>query len=453
MPPAPPPALPLPMGWLGIARLGCVQAALGAIVVLTTSTLNRVMVVELALPAIIPGALVALHYIAQIARPRLGYGSDVGGRRTPWIIGGMALLAAGGIGAASATVLMRTHLLLGVALALAAFLCVGVGVGASGTSLLVLLAKRVAPRRRAPAATIVWLMMIAGIAVTATVSGKLMEPFSPARLLAVASSVAAAALVLTVLAVLGIEGRGEPQTGPARAAAVPGFQRALGEVWQEPQARRFAIFVFVSMLAYSAQELVLEPFAGAVFGLTPGESARLTGLQHGGVLAGMLLVAVGGSLAGEFRARAMRGWTVGGCIGSAVAILALAAGSLIGPAWPLRASVVVLGAANGAFAVSAIGAMMGLANTGRESREGVRMGLWGAAQALAFGLGGLLGTGASDIARALLGTPSLAYGAVFVAEALIFLLAARLAAGVFQPRAERPGFVETVAGAPVARAS
>ena len=61
-----------PLGWLGIVRLGLVQTALGAIVVLTTSTLNRVMVVELALPAILPGALVAMHYAVQILRPRLG---------------------------------------------------------------------------------------------------------------------------------------------------------------------------------------------------------------------------------------------------------------------------------------------------------------------------------------------------------------------------------------------
>ncbi len=43
------------LGWLSIARLGLVQAALGAIVVLTTSTLNRVMIVELGLAAVIPG--------------------------------------------------------------------------------------------------------------------------------------------------------------------------------------------------------------------------------------------------------------------------------------------------------------------------------------------------------------------------------------------------------------
>ena len=132
-----------PFGWLGIFRLGLVQAALGAIVVLTTSTLNRVMVVELALPAMLPGALVALHYAVQVLRPRLGYGSDLGGRRTPWIIGGMAVLAAGGVLAALATVLMFTERTAGMVLAVLAFMMVGGGVGACGTSLLVLLAKRI----------------------------------------------------------------------------------------------------------------------------------------------------------------------------------------------------------------------------------------------------------------------------------------------------------------------
>ena len=61
-----------PIGWLGILRLGLVQAGLGSVVVLATSTLNRVMVVELALPALIPGALVAFHYGLQVLRPRLG---------------------------------------------------------------------------------------------------------------------------------------------------------------------------------------------------------------------------------------------------------------------------------------------------------------------------------------------------------------------------------------------
>ena len=89
--------------------------------------------------------LVALHYAVQILRPRLGYGSDLGGRRTPWIIGGMAVLALGGVLAALATALMaidadRRHR----CSRCWRFALIGLGVGACGTSLLVLLAKRVA---------------------------------------------------------------------------------------------------------------------------------------------------------------------------------------------------------------------------------------------------------------------------------------------------------------------
>ena len=62
------------LSWLGIARLGLIQTSLGAIIVLTTSTLNRVMVVEMALPAMLPGFLVAVHHFVQLARPRIGYG-------------------------------------------------------------------------------------------------------------------------------------------------------------------------------------------------------------------------------------------------------------------------------------------------------------------------------------------------------------------------------------------
>jgi len=419
------------LGWLGIFRLGLVQAGLGSIVVLTTVTLNRVMVVELALPAILPGVLVALHYAVQVLRPLLGFGSDVGGRRTPWIVGGMAVLAAGGVAAAAATVVMASHLWLGILLAVPAFAAVGVGVGAAGTSVLVLMAKQVAPSRRGAAATIVWLMMILGIAVTATVAGHLLHPFSLGLLLAVAAKISGVVLLVSGLAVWGVEQNALPTPEPAGAA--PQFFAALREVWAEPRARRFAMFVFLSMLAYSAQELILEPFAGAVFALTPGQTAALTGLQHAGVMSGMLLVAAGTLVAGAGRLRAMRLWTVGGCLASAIALLGLACAGLVGPAWPLKTTIFCLGAANGAFAVSAIGAMMGLASQGRGAREGVRMGLWGAAQALAFGAGGLIATGASDVFRTLLGTPSAAYALVFVGQALLFLAAAHLAGFVFSP--------------------
>ena len=434
-------------GWIGIARLGLVQACMGAVVVLTTSTLNRIMVVELALPALLPGILVAFHYLIQVVRPRMGHGSDVGGRRTPWLIGGMGVLSVGGVTSALAVVWMATQPVAGIALAVVGFGMIGLGVSACGTSLLVLLAKRVPAERRAAAATIVWMMMIVGFAVTAGTAGKLLDPYSPQRLLAVTGAVSLMAIVITTLALRGLEGAADAALArPAsQTAASPGFRIALSQVWAEPTARRFTIFVFVSMLAYSSQDLILEPFAGSVFGYTPGESTQLSGVQHSGVLLGMVLVAMAGSgVLGRWMARltgrrveaggpaasrsaSLRAWTVGGCLASALALLGLAVAGLSNGAWPFKATVFIMGVANGAFSIAAIGSMMSLASQGRESREGVRMGLWGAAQAVAFGMGGLVGTGASDLARWWFGTPGVAYSAVFAFEAALFVLAAWLA--------------------------
>ena len=435
-----------PFGWLGIVRLGLVQAALGAIVVMTTSTLNRVMVVELGLPALLPGLLVGLHYAVQATRPRMGWGSDVGGRRTPWIVGGMAVLGAGGTLSALAVAWMHTQRDAGLALAVLGFVMIGLGVSACGTSLLVMLAKRVPQARRAAAATTVWVMMIAGFAVTAGVAGGLLDPYSPARLVTVTAGVSVLALVITLLAVWRLEGAPLAATDAAAQsdAPRPAFREALREVWSETTARRFTVFVFVSMLAYSAQDLILEPFAGAVHGFTPGESTRLAGVQHGGVLLGMLMVAAAGTVArrpGLAWLGSLRGWTLGGCIASAIALAGLAAAGVVGAAggaWPLRENVFLLGVANGAFSIGAIGSMMQLASQGRASREGVRMGLWGAAQGIAFGLGGLAGTAASDLARWLIAQPGVAYACVFAFEAGLFALSALLARRIVIPSEPTP---------------
>ena len=421
------------LSWLDIARIGLVQTALGAIVVLATSTMNRVMVVELALPAMVPGALVTIHYALQMLRPRWGYGSDVSRRRTPWIIGGMALLALGGTGASIAIALMEQNLTAGITLAILAFVLVGVGVGATGTSLLALLASRVGTERRAPAATIVWLMMIAGFVVTTIVSGSYLDPYSPLRLVTVTAAVSIIAFMVATLAIWGIEARTSDRTNEDVQKSKPDFTQAFFQVWSEPAARKFTIFIFVSMLAYSMQDLILEPFAGLVFGMTPGQSTKLSGLQHSGVFAGMLMVAVAAHP--KFGFGSLRAWVMGGCLGSAIALLCIVAAGTTGPATLLKAAVFALGVANGAYASAAIGSMMGLAASGQHAREGTRMGIWGAAQAVAFGIGGFAGTAAVDIARMFM-QPLNAYSCVFLFEAVLFVLSAALSNRVLTPQAE-----------------
>ncbi len=410
------------LSWFQIFRLGLVQMALGAIVVLTTSTLNRLMVVELSLPAVLPGLLVAFHYGIQMTRPHWGFASDAGGHRTKWIIGGMIALAIGAFAAACGILVLETSFALGMVISIIAYGLIGLGVGASGTSLLALLATTTAPHRRAAAATITWLMMIFGIAMTAGIVGKLIDPYTPQLLIKIVSIVVLTAIALTCVAVWGVE-RGlkvvrEPDPTP--------FRQGLVEVWQERKARNFTLFVFLSMTAYFMQELILEPYAGLVFGFTPGQSTSLSGAQNGGVFIGMLTV---GIMATGLKIGVLRNWVMAGCVGSAVTLVVIASLGPLGPGAPLMPAVVALGFFNGMFAVAAIGSMMALAGQGREQREGTRMGLWGAAQAIAAGFGGLMGAALVDLFR-LIFSDAQAFGSVFIFEAAIFIAAAAMAAKI-----------------------
>lgn len=421
------------LGWLGIARLGLVQTALGSIVVLTTSTINRVMIVELSMLAVIPGVLVAWHYALQVLRPRWGHGSDNGGKRTPWIIGGMAILAAGGFLASLSVWLAADYFWAGLALAALAFTLIGIGVGAAGTSLLVLLAECVKPERRGAAATVVWSMMIGGFILTTILAGRFLDPFSLQRLVGVAGSVTGIAFIVSLLAVWGIEKNYAHETKTKSEADQINFSQALKEVWNDHDARNFAIFIFMSMLAYSAQDLILEPFAGLLFNFTPGQSTSLSGTQNSGVLLGMVLVGVASSFAHKAKVLTLRNWTVVGCLCSAIALLGLVTAASAGTSWPLKANVFALGFSNGMFAVAAIGSMFSAA-AGQSSREGIRMGLFGASQAIAFAAGGFVGTVTADVLKFFTHSNALSYGAVFGLEAALFIVSALLASRLGAPQ-------------------
>lgn len=430
--PVSPPAIK-GLSWFGIIRIGLVQASIGALVMLSTTVLNRLMVVEYALVAAIPAGLVAWHYAVQLTRPLWGHGSDQGRKRTPWILGGLAVLAGGALIASHATLMMDSGFGSSMALAVLGYTLIGVGVGMGGTSALALLASGVAPQRRAAAAATTWIMMVAGIVVSAITVGELLKPFSPERLIEVATGLAIVTIAITALAVFRLE-RGHAVFEETRKdEPAPDFRAAIAEIWNETAARRFTVFIFVSMIAFSMQDLILEPFAGLIFGMTPGESTQLGGQHQGGILLGMIVAGVGGS---AFRGRLtsnLRLWIMGGCLLSALALAALALAAMIGPGWPIGANVFVLGFGNGVFAVAAIGSMMGLAGAGEKTREGVRMGVWGASQAIAFGLGGLIGAVGVDVARKAIGHDGSAFQIIFSLEAALFVIAAMLALRIAGP--------------------
>ena len=245
------------LGWFSIFRLGLVQACLGAVVVLMTSTLNRLMVVELSMAATVPGFLVGLHYAVQLSRPKWGLISDLENNRTKWINLGMLIL---GIGANLATLslaLFHSNPVLAMLLSIIAYTLIGLGVGASGTSLLALMAKHTAERRRPAAAMITWLMMIFGIAVTAGIVGMLLVPYSFELLLKIVAGLTVLTMIISFASTWKIENNLDEirQTDEEKAPLL----EELKSLWEHSKTRNFTIFVFLSMTAYFMQELFICP--------------------------------------------------------------------------------------------------------------------------------------------------------------------------------------------------
>jgi BCD family chlorophyll transporter-like MFS transporter len=411
-----------PFGWRDVARLGLAQIAIGAVAAVMTSTLNRVMIVELALPATVPSVLVALHFVIQMSRARFGFDSDRSGHRAPWILGGVATFAVGGFLAALGVALAASRTLPGLGVAFLGYALIGIGMSAAGTALLAHVAEEMPPQKLGGAAAMLWIMMILGIAVTAGVSGQLLDPFSFRRLLSVIGAVCAIAVVLAAIAAWGSWHIRRAPAGTGAAVSNAGFGAVLRDALADRATRRFALFVFAAMLAYSAQDLILEPFAGRVFGMTPGESTKLGGTQHGGVMLGMLGAAL---LSARFGS--LRHWAVGGCLASALTLVALAQSPALGGPAALSAIIFALGVANGVFAVGAIGAMMAMTAADGTRGTGIRLGVYGAAQAIAYAAGSLGGGVASDLTIAWFGDASRGYTVVFAAEAILFVVAAAMA--------------------------
>ncbi|MEO0357719.1 MAG: PucC family protein, partial [Pseudomonadota bacterium] len=246
--------------------------------------------------------------------------------------------------------------------------------------------------------------------------------YSPDRLVWVVSWVGVIACGVTWLATW----RVETKLGPSPTPDHVDLSSALRATWADPQARQFTGFVFLSILAFYLSELIFEPFAGHVHGLSPEASTKLSGGKDGAALVGMILA--GGMSA--FAIGSLRMWAVTGCVLSAAGLVALGAGL------PLIPSSVMLGFGNGLFVVGAVGSMMTLSSE-REGATGLRMGVFGAAQAVAAGAAGLLATGAVDVARFAL-PDGAAYGVVFLAEAALFLAAALFALKILHAPATAP---------------
>lgn len=411
-----------------LLRLSLFQVSVGMALVLLVGTLNRVMIVELGVPAALVAVMVALPVLYAPVRALIGFRSDnhrsaLGWRRVPFIwtgsmvqFGGLAimpfaLLVLGGGGNAAAWPSW-----VGPAGAAIAFLMVGAGLHTVQTAGLAL-ATDLAPEDARPRVVgLMYVMLLLGSIVSAFVFGAVLQDFSPGRLVQVIQAAAVLTLVLNSVALWKQETRRPARLQPAQAEP-PTFAEAWRVYSAGDGVRQRLLAIGLGTLAFGMQDVLLEPYGGEVLGMGVGDTTWLTAtLALGGLIGFSAASAILGR--GVDPARMAR---AGAAVGvPAFAAVLCSAGLQSTPLFALGA--LLIGFGGGVFGHGTLTLTM---NRAPREQVGLALGAWGAVQATAAGagmaLGGLLRDGIGALAGGgvfgpLLARPVTGYAAVYAVE-------------------------------------
>lgn len=422
----------LPLGQL--LRLSLFQVSVGMAAVMLLGTLNRVMIVELGIGAMLVAAMIAIPVLVAPFRALVGFKSDnyrsaIGWKRIPylwfgtmWQFGGlaimpMALLVLSGDRAID----ISWAGYVGAALA---FLLTGIGMHMTQTAGLALAADRATEDTRPKVVALLYVMHLIGMAFAAIIIGALLRDYSALRLVQVVQGTAVVTLLLNLIALWKQENVA-PMTKAERAAEGPTFKAAWSDFASGGDAGRLLAVVFIGTMAFNMQDVLLEPYGGEILGLSVSATTLLTATWAGGALLGF-------GTAAKWLARAMDPYRMCGR-GILVGIAAFAAVIF---AAPLGSSVLfyvgsaLIGFGSGLFGVATLTAAMTMKTTGTAGR-GLALGAWGGAQATGAGLSIFIGGTLRDLVNHAAGTgmlsealatPATGYSVVYHTEiGLLFI--------------------------------
>ena len=280
-----------------LLRLSLIQVSIGMSLVLLVGTLNRVMIVELGVPASIVGVMIALPVLFAPFRALIGYRSDnykcvLGWKRVPYIYRG-TMLQFGGLAIMPFALLVlagKGHSAdapawIGQAAAALAFLLVGAGIHTTQTVGLALATDLARPEDRPNVVGLMYVMLLAGSIVSSLVFGALLVDFSPGRLIQVIQGAAVVTVVLNGIALWKQEAR-RPQIDTENEQQEPSFADAWSSYIQGDHALRLLVIVGLGTMAFSMQDVLLEPYGGQVLAMNVSETTRLSATLAGGALLG-----------------------------------------------------------------------------------------------------------------------------------------------------------------------
>ena len=410
-----------------LLRLSLFQVAVGMALVLLIGTLNRVMIVELHVPASLVGVMISLPLVFAPFRALIGYRSDthrsaLGWRRVPFMYRGamiqfggfafmpFALLVLSGTGNAT-----NAPAWVGMAGAAFAFLLVGAGLHTVQTVGLAL-ATDLAPTESQPKVVgLMYVMLLLGIVASALLFGSFLADFTPGRLVQVIQAAAVATLVLNGVALWKQEAR---NSAPRTTAQPAGFSEAWASFAHGGQAVRRLVAVGLGTMAFSMEDVLLEPYGGEILRLSVGDTTKLTAALAVGGLCGF-------GLASRVLSRGFDPFRMA-ALGAYVGIPAFAAVILAAPfnSWVLFGlGTLLIGFGAGLFGHGTLTATMNLAPP---DQTGLALGAWGAAPATAAGVAIALGGIIRDIVAAL-GPKTefgarLAYNSVYGLEIVLLIV-------------------------------
>jgi BCD family chlorophyll transporter-like MFS transporter len=423
-------------------QLGLIHVAVAMTLVPINSTLNRVMIKELAISATLVAILASLPYLFSPIQVAIGSYSDrhpiFGYRRTPYILAGLILCVLGVIVSPQVAFLMASNFPLGLLAGILAFGAWGMGYNLSAVSYLSLASELSGENGRGKTIATMWFMMIVSIIVTAIGLARMVDPYAPEAMIRAFGYVSASALLLGLIGLIRLEPRSNRLTSSASENYT--VKQMTSAITANPVARTFFIYLLLLLAAILGQDVLLEPFGAEAFGMTVTQTTRITSIWGTFVL---LAIIVAGFLEGRVAKRTVAQFRN---IGALLGFVVIVASGMMLNKHIFYTGVTLLGIGTGLSTVANLSLMFDLTVPGM---VGLYIGAWGFSNALSRLTGSVLGGVVRDVVTQATGVALSGYLVVFSIEALMLIAAAimlyRIDVKAFQKRIHEPSYVEKVA--------
>jgi len=424
-------------------QLGLIHVAVAMTLVPINSTLNRVMIKELAISATLVALLASLPYLFSPIQVAIGSYSDrhpvFGLRRTPYILVGLILCVVGVVVSPQVAFLISDNFGLGILAGIGAFGAWGMGYNLSSVSYLSLASELSGEDGRGKTIATMWFMMIVSIIGTAIGISRMVDPYTPEAMMRAFGIVGASDMILGLLGLIQLEPRTKADSVQSHAEAYT-IKQMMSAILDNPIAKLFFIYLLLLLAALLGQDVLLEPFAAEAFGMTVTETTRITSLWGTFVLVAIIIA---GALEGRLHKRIV---AQAGNLGALAGFVVIVLSGFFHSLGIFYTGVTLLGIGTGLSTVANLSLMFDLTVAGN---VGLYIGAWGFSNAMSRLTGSLLGGMVRDGVTQATGQALSGYMVVFGIEALMLaaaaMILARIDVSAFRQKAIEPSFAEKIA--------